>query len=143
MEAAIREARTIDIEAAIGAAGGGGALKVGVIGYCFGGSMTWLAATRIQQPPDACVSYYGRWVVEYAAETPRCPIILHYGEWDPYIPLADVRALQRAQPDVPVYVYPAGHGFACTDRDDWYDAAQDALAFRRSADFFRQHLQDA
>ncbi|MEM7679227.1 MAG: dienelactone hydrolase family protein [Myxococcota bacterium] len=135
---AMKAAELADVEAALGAAGPG---PVGVVGYCFGGSMTWLAATRINPPPAACVSYYGRWVSEYRNETPNCPIILHFGEEDPFIPIEDVHLFRRAQPDLQTYIYrKVGHGFSCDERDDWFDRDADALAFDRSRSFFRQYL---
>lgn len=137
LASAMRSAEMADIRAAVQAAGPG---RVGVVGYCFGGSMAWLAATRIDPPPAVCVSYYGRWVAEYAEEKPRCPVMLHYGEWDPFIPIDDVRRVQRAHGDLPIFTYRAGHGFSCSDREDWFDPEADKLAWRRSADFVRRHL---
>lgn len=139
VEAAMNAARLADVEAAMQTAGPG---KVGVVGYCFGGSMAWLAATRIDPPPAACVSYYGRWVPEYKDETPRCPIILHFGEEDPFIPIEEVQGFRRAQPDLRTYIYRrVGHGFSCDERDDWFDAKADALAFERSLAHFRKYLK--
>jgi carboxymethylenebutenolidase len=126
-----------DISAAIEHARGRVAGKVGVVGYCFGGTVAWLAATRLQ--PDAAVSYYGGQVARHAEEMPRCPVMLHFGERDAHIPLSDIEAVRRAHPDLAVYTYLAGHGFNCSERSG-YDPEAAHLARTRSLDFLRKHL---
>ena len=86
---------------------------VGVVGYCFGGLLTWLAACELNGVAAAS-SYYGGGVAGEAERSPKCPVIMHFGELDAHIPLSDVDKVKAAQPDVPVYVYPADHGFNCT-----------------------------
>jgi carboxymethylenebutenolidase len=114
-------------------------VKVGVVGYCFGGTIAWLAATRIDGVA-AAVGYYGGGIAETAEEKPKCPVMLHFGETDASIPKEHYEKVQRLHPNVPAYVYPgAGHGFVCDERGS-YHAASATLARQRTIDFFRKHL---
>lgn len=114
---------------------------VGVVGYCWGGSLAWSAATRLDGV-SAAVGYYGGLVPDMADETPRCPVMLHFGETDASIPLAGVEKFMAAHPDVPVYIYPAGHGFNCDHRADYHvESAQQAR--ERTLAFFAEHLTKA
>ena len=125
-----------DVQAAIDAASVHG--KVGVVGYCFGGLLTWLAACELHGV-SAASSYYGGGVADQANHTPQCPVIMHFGELDAHIPLSDVDKVRAAQPDVPIYVYPADHGFNCDHRAS-YDAEAAALAKERTLAFFAEQL---
>ena len=125
-----------DVQAAIDAASAHG--KVGVVGYCFGGLLTWLAACELNGV-SAASSYYGGGVADQANHTPKCPVIMHFGELDAHIPLSDVDKVRAAQPDVPIYVYPADHGFNCDHRAS-YDAEAAALAKERTLAFFAEQL---
>jgi len=111
--------------------------KVAVVGYCWGGSIAWLAACRL--PVAAAVGYYGGQIRELSGETPRCPVMLHFGEQDAAIPLDDVEAVRSRHPEVPIHLYPAGHGFNCDLRAS-YHAESAALARERSLAFLAQHL---
>lgn len=113
------------------------AAGVGAIGYCWGGSLAWLAACRL--PVQAAVCYYGGQIHEHRAETPACPVQLHFGEHDPLIPAEQVAEIAEAHPELPLYPYDAGHGFDCTPRAD-YDAAAAALARERTLAFLAEHL---
>jgi len=73
-----------------------GSGKVGVVGYCLGGSYAWLSATRLK--PDAAIGYYGSKVLEFIAETPVCPVMLHFGNQDQHIPVSDVEKIKQARP---------------------------------------------
>jgi carboxymethylenebutenolidase len=106
--------------------------KVGVVGYCFGGSLAWLN-------PNAAVCYYGGQISKYAAEVPHCPVMLHFGSKDPHIPPAEIEKIQRAHPELPVFLYDAGHGFNCDQRKDYAPQAA-SLARQRTLEFFRKHL---
>ena len=101
-------------------AAGVAALKppVFVVGYCWGGTAAWLAACRCEGVAAAS-SFYGRRIPELLAETPRCPIILHFGRRDPSIPPEAVEAIADAHPDMPIHLYDAGHGFASDRRADY------------------------
>lgn len=114
-----------------------GMRKVGVIGYCMGGTMAWLAATRLD--PDAAVCYYGGRIAQYAGETPHCPVMLHFGKLDPHIPKEDVNKIQAAHPDVAIFWYDAGHGFNTSDRAS-FNADASRVARQRSLDFLRKNL---
>lgn len=110
--------------------------KVGVIGYCLGGRLAWLSATRLRA--DAAVGYYGR-VIDVIAEEPRCPVMLHFGSQDQHIPVSDVEKIKETRPSLPVFLYDAGHGFNCNERSSYSETAA-SLAFTRSLAFLKEHL---
>jgi carboxymethylenebutenolidase len=112
--------------------------KVGVVGYCWGGSLAWAAATRLDGVA-AAVCYYGGQIAEMAGEIPRCPVLLHFGETDASIPLSHVETVRAGHPDLPVHVYPAGHGFSCDERASFH-APSAAKALERTLAFLRKHL---
>lgn len=126
----------LDVQAAVEAAAVHG--RVGVVGYCFGGLLTWRAACDLQGV-DAAVSYYGGGVAREADRQPQCPVQLHFGENDAHIPLSDVDQVRQAQPQAEVFIYPADHGFNCDQRAS-YHAESAALARKRALEFFAQHL---
>lgn len=111
--------------------------RVGVVGFCWGGSLAWLAASRLGI--DAAVGYYGGQIAHHADEKPDCPVLLHFGEKDPSIPVADAETIRAAHPDVAIHLYPAGHGFNC-DRRASYHAESAALAGQRTLAFLDRHL---
>jgi carboxymethylenebutenolidase len=125
-----------DLQATIEAASVHG--KVGVVGYCFGGLLTWLTACELDGV-SAASSYYGGGVAGEVDRSARCPVIMHFGELDAHIPMTDVDKVREAQPDVDVFVYHADHGFNCDHRAS-YDADAAALARSRTLEFFAQHL---
>ena len=125
-----------DAAAAIDVAREGG--KVGIVGYCFGGSIAWAAAARLPGL-SAAVGYYGGRVVAMKDLEPKVPTMLHFGEKDQHIPIAGVREVAAAHPDVPVHIYPADHGFNCDHRES-YDASSASLAWRRTLEFFGKQL---
>ena len=109
--------------------------KVCITGYCYGGTMSWLAASRIEGLAAASC-YYGGNIPQMVGLAPKCPTICHFGAKDAHIPLVGaVDKIQAAHPDIPVYIYDAGHGFARKDSAD-YDAASDKLAFDRTLELF-------
>ncbi len=109
--------------------------KVYVTGYCYGGTMSWLAAARIDGIAAASC-YYGGNIPQMLGMKPKCPTICHFGAKDAHIPLVGaVDKIEAAYPDLPVYVYDAGHGFARKNSAD-YDAASDKLAFDRTIELF-------
>ncbi len=109
-----------DLQAAIDAL----APPVFVVGYCWGGTAAWLAACRCAGLAASTV-FYGRRIPELIAETPKVPIILHFGRTDPTIPPAMVEAIAAAHPDLPIHLYDAGHGFNSDRRADYNpDAAR-------------------
>jgi carboxymethylenebutenolidase len=126
----------LDVEAAVKEASKAG--KVGVVGFCFGGRMAWLAAAHVDGIA-ASVPYYGGGVPQLASEKPKVPVMLHFGEKDAHIPVASVEEFKKVHPTLPVYIYPADHGFNCDQRGS-YDAAAAKLAQDRTLEFFRKHV---
>lgn len=111
---------------------------VGVVGYCWGGSLAWNAATRLDGV-SAAVGYYGGMIPDMLDERPRHPVMLHFGETDQSIPLAGVEKIRAAHPGIPIHIYPAGHGFSCDHRGS-YHAQSAKLARERTMAFFAEHL---
>lgn len=109
--------------------------KVCITGYCYGGTMSWMAAAQI--PGIAAAScYYGGNIPQLIGMKPKCPTICHFGAKDAHIPLVGaVDKIEAAHPNIPVYIYDAGHGFARKKSHD-YDAASDKLAFDRTIALF-------
>jgi carboxymethylenebutenolidase len=105
-------------------------------GFCWGGTATWLAACRCEGLAAAS-SFYGRRIPELIEETPRCPIILHFGKTDASIPPAITEAIGQAHPDIPTFLYDAGHGFMSDRRKD-YDADAARLARLRTLQLFQR-----
>ena len=126
----------LDIDAAAESVSNAG--RVGIVGFCFGGRMAWLAAARVSGL-SAAVAYYGGGIPGMAAEQPKCPVILHFGERDQHIPVASVQEFAKAHASLPIYIYPADHGFNCDQRGS-YDAAAAKLARERTLEFLRKHL---
>ena len=112
-------------------------LKVGTVGYCWGGTISYLAGTRL--PVSASVVYYGGQIMPYVDEKEGCPLLMHFGEHDHGIPLDDVAAIDKAHPDAVVHIYNADHGFNCDHRGSYNEAAGD-LARQRTMELFAQQL---
>lgn len=127
-----------DVNAAMDYAGNQTGKKVGVIGFCLGGLLAWLSATRLL--PVAAVGYYAGRIGNYAAETPKVPVQLHFGKLDTHIPAEQVDAVHKAHPEVEIHWYDgAGHGFNC-DMRSAYNPQAAALARGRALNFLRKHL---
>lgn len=127
-----------DVQAAIDEVKGGG--PVGVIGFCLGGTLSFLAATRATGL-SAAVCYYGGGIVKFADETPKVPTQMHFGETDAGIPLTDVETIKSKRPESEVHVYAgAGHGFHCDERASFHQASADT-AWKRSMDFLNKHMK--
>jgi carboxymethylenebutenolidase len=128
-----------DIQAAIDRAAQGG--KVGIVGYCWGGLLTWRAACMLNGL-SAAAPYYGGGTTtpDEVARKPRVPVLAHFGDQDHWIPLNSVEAFKKAHPEVQVEVYHANHGFNCDQRGS-YDAPSAKLARERTLAFFAQHLR--
>ncbi|MBC7467862.1 MAG: dienelactone hydrolase family protein [Ramlibacter sp.] len=127
-----------DVQAAINHAAQAG--KVGIVGYCWGGLLTWRAACLLDGL-SAAVPYYGGGATLPAeiARKPRVPVMAHFGDQDQHIPIDTVRAFEKAHPEVEVHVYAADHGFNCDQRGS-YNAGAAATARERTLDHFRRHL---
>jgi len=112
--------------------------KTGVIGYCLGGLLAWLCTSRLD--PDTAVGYYAGRIGNFAEETPKAPIQLHFGRLDTHIPAEQVQKVHIAHPGVEINWYEgAGHGFNCDMRAS-YNAAASALARSRALAFLKEHL---
>ena len=129
-----------DIQAAIQHAAKSTGGKVGIVGYCWGGLLTWRAACTLSVL-SAAVPYYGGGMTagEEPARQPACPVMVHFGDQDHWIPLDTVEAFRKAQPGVEVHVYKANHGFNCDQRGSYNEAAA-TLAKARTLAFFASHL---
>ena len=114
-------------------------LKVAVIGFCFGGALSYLASTRLNL--NCAISYYGGGIAEkYINQKPLCPIMYHFGALDPIIPSTDVAAIQSNHPEGVFHIYDnAGHGFNCSDRRDYHSESA-KIAFARSLEFLKMHV---
>lgn len=110
--------------------------RIAVIGYCWGGTIALLAASRLGFP---AVSYYGARNVAYLDEPVRAPLQFHFGARDESIPAQAVQRHRDAFPDAEIFEYPAGHGFNCEMRKD-YDEASATLALRRTLDFLERTI---
>jgi carboxymethylenebutenolidase len=132
----VRESAMQDVAAAIAAATAGG--KVGITGFCMGGTFTWGASASLPGLA-AAVGYYGGGILGMKDLRPLAPTMLHFGEKDDHIPVAGVHELEKLHPEVPVYIYPAGHGFHCDERAS-YDAPSAKLAWGRTMEFFVKHV---
>jgi carboxymethylenebutenolidase len=112
---------------------------LGIVGYCWGGTIAWWGATR-STAFKAAVGWYGGGIAGTRTETPNCPVELHFGEKDTGIPLSDVDLIRTAQPGVGIFVYPgAQHGFGCDERAS-FSAPDAALAHERTLAFLAKNL---
>jgi len=127
-----------DLQAAIDEAKKSG-LKLGIVGYCWGGGLAFIAATRLNGL-SAAVGYYGGLVAAHANEMPKVPVVLHFGEQDHSIPMSDVEKVKKAHPEITIFVYKSGHGFNCDERGS-YDAGAAKVALDRTLKFFGEHLR--
>jgi carboxymethylenebutenolidase len=125
-----------DIEAAVEVAAEAG--RVGVVGYCWGGTLAYASAAHVPGLA-AAVGYYGSGIAGMLADQLLCPVMLHFGDRDKSIPLADVEKIRRAHPDIAIYIYPAEHGFNCSRRPSYNPAAAE-LARQRTLDFLAEHI---
>jgi carboxymethylenebutenolidase len=113
--------------------------RLGIVGYCFGGTVAWWGATR-SKSFAAASCWYGGGIAGTKDERPNCPVQMHFGEKDASIPMTDVEAIRAAQPRAETYVYAgAQHGFGCDERGSFsqpdYEQAQ-----QRTLAFFAKHL---
>jgi carboxymethylenebutenolidase len=135
-----------DVQAAIDhaaraglAAGAPKSLKVGIVGYCWGGLMSWRAAQKLKGLA-ASAPYYGGGMHKELAEPLHCPVMAHLSDCDDYVPMEGVAALQAAYPQATVHVYLAKHGFNCDERAT-FDQVSSSSARERTLTFFEQHLR--
>lgn len=129
-----------DLQAAVDHAAQASGGKVGIVGYCWGGLLTWRAAAQLTGL-SAAVPYYGGGMTEpeELARQPKVPVLAHLSDRDQWVPMEGVAAFKQAHPEVEVHLYPAHHGFNCDHRGAW-DAPSAKLARERTLAFFAQHL---
>jgi carboxymethylenebutenolidase len=125
-----------DLQAAVDAAASAG--KVGIVGFCWGGLLTWFASAKLTGLACA-VPYYGGGMPDQTDVRPRVPVLAHFGEKDRGIPIDKVREFAAKKPEVEVHVYDAGHGFNCDKRQSFDPTASD-LARSRTLEFLRKHV---
>ena len=125
-----------DVEAAAAHLAG---KKLGIVGYCFGGTVSWWGSTR-SKSFAAASCWYGGGIAGTKNESMNCPVQMHFGEKDASIPMTDVDAIRAAQPKAESHVYMgAQHGFGCDERGS-FSAPDYALAQQRTVEFFAKHL---
>lgn len=127
-----------DVAAALDYAAKETGKPAGVVGFCYGGSVAWRAAAELA--PAAAVGYYGGYIIKYAEETPKAPVMLHFGRKDEHIPESGIAKVQALHPEVPIYWYDAGHAFNRDSDQQVYveKAAKEAMA--RTLAFFAEHI---
>ena len=125
-----------DIEASISVVSSAG--KVAVIGYCWGGSLSWRIGCEASNL-SASICYYGGDIPKLKDLEPKCKVLTHFGELDKGIPINDVKIFEETRPDVLTYTYPADHGFNCDHRSQ-YNKTCANIAFERSLKFLEQNL---
>lgn len=129
-----------DLQAAVDAAARASGGKVGIVGYCWGGLLSWRAACMLEGLACAAPYYGGGMTVGIElARQPRVPVLAHFGEQDHWIPMDTVRAFAAAHPGVDVQAYAANHGFNCDQRGSW-NAAAARLARDRTLALFAAHV---
>ncbi len=111
--------------------------KAGIVGYCWGGTVAWIAAGEL--PVTAAACYYGGGIAQHLDHTPKCPVICHFGDRDKHIPPADIERIRAAYPAGTYCTYPADHGFNCPERAA-YDAPSAQLALERTLGFFAEYI---
>ena len=112
--------------------------RIGVVGYCYGGAVSWLSAAQVDGI-DAASCYYGTAIPSFADQHPRCPTITHWGRSDVTTPAEKVAKVAAANPETEFYWYDAGHGFNCDERADYHPPSAE-LALERTLQHFRRHL---
>jgi carboxymethylenebutenolidase len=135
MQALNNDQVMLDVQAGIARVRAAG--KVAVVGFCWGGTVAYLAAARLNI--DAAVAYYGGGINRYTAEKPQVPVMFHFGEKDAHIPQSAVGEIKAAYPQGIYHLYPADHGFNCTDRAS-FEPASAKLALERSLEFLHRYI---
>ena len=125
-----------DAQAAVKEAAKAG--KVGIVGYCWGGFVAWMAASKVSGLSCA-VPYYGGGILDNTDAAPKVPLMGHFGDKDQHIPVAGVKKLAEKYPQHQIFIYAADHGFNCDQRGS-YNAPAAKQARERSLAFFRKHV---
>ena len=112
--------------------------RVSILGYCWGGSLAYMAACEL--PVFCAISYYGGQIKDHLAKSPKRPVLYHFGEKDPHIPMSDVDKIRAVDPNGIFHLYPADHGFNCDERVS-YDAPSATLARQRTLQFLAAQME--
>jgi carboxymethylenebutenolidase len=112
---------------------------VGIVGYCMGGTVSFLAAAKLNGLSSA-VCYYGGMIAKNADEKPKVPTQMHFGEKDDHIPMTDVDLIRKKRPECEIHVYPTGHGFSCDERGSFHEPSA-KLAMDRTLAWFAKTLK--
>jgi len=112
--------------------------KIGIVGYCWGGTVSWMSSARLAGLA-AAVCYYGGGIPNNAGEKPKCPVMFHWGETDQSIPIDAAKKAAAQHPGAQSFVYPAGHGFNCDQRGS-FDAGSATMARERTLDWFKKYI---
>ncbi len=131
------DATLLDVQAAIDAVRSAG--PVAVLGYCWGGTLAFLSATRLTNVACA-VGYYGGQTAPFASEKSRVPLLLHFGELDPRTPPPYIEAIRVHNPQVEIHLFPADHGFNCDHRKEWHEPSA-RRALELSLAFLDRHIR--
>ena len=116
---------------------------VGVVGFCYGGLMSWLTATRGEAEriqPGCCVAYYPGGIGKFATEEPSCPVMVHFGAQDTHIGKDQIEAVRSAHPEVEIFVYEGAEHAFNRDVGASYHAASAGVAWKRTVDFLKLHI---
>jgi carboxymethylenebutenolidase len=131
-----KEKTLLDLSACINVVRHSG--RVSILGYCWGGSLAYIAACEL--PVFCAISYYGGQIKDHLGKSPKRPVMYHFGEKDPHIPLSDVDKIRDADPNGIFHLYPADHGFNCDERAT-YDAPSATLARQRTLQFLAAQME--
>ena len=131
-----REKTMLDMTACVNVVKHAG--RVAVVGYCWGGTLAYLSAREL--PIVCAVSYYGGQIKDFLDKPPRRPVMYHFGERDPHIPMSDVEKIRAVDPDGIFHLYPADHGFNCEERGS-YDPDSARLARERTLAFLAMQME--
>lgn len=114
--------------------------RVGIVGYCWGGQLVYIAACRLGDRLTAASGYYGGNIKAFLSKKPVIPLTLHFGTNDASIPMDEVELIGKTHPEIAIYTYEgAGHGFNCDQRQQ-YDAEAAKLAEQRTLAVFADHV---
>jgi carboxymethylenebutenolidase len=127
-----------DVSACVAWAGAAGAGKVGIVGYCWGGTVAWVAAARVDGLACA-IPYYGGGIHGQIGLQARCPVLFQFADQDKSPTLAQAQEIAAAHPQAITHLYAANHGFNCDQRGS-YDAASATLARQRALEFLGRHV---
>src|SRR3984893_398730 len=116
---------------------------VAMIGFCMGGTIAFIAATRLGGLA-ASICYYGGQIVRFADNKPRCPVQMHFGEKDASITMGDVETIRQKRPECEIFTYPAaGHAFNRDEHPASYEPNSARIAWQRTLAFLTKALGNA